>query len=222
MDAVILAAGKGERLDGIAAPYHKPLLVVNGKPLIRQCVDHVLDFADKIIIVAAPENALPISQVLSSDLLYENVEIIIQRKPKGPGDALMKGLNLASARETLVLMGDNVIHKGDVSKIAKQLAINVVGVATVPPTEENNRFTRLSGDLWIEKTPFTTAEHGRDAIIWLGPIKVDTDEMYEALRSYKLPPDSNEIPIGHLFNNLHDVVTVPVEAFDIGVPEALV
>ena len=38
MDVVVLAAGKNERLEGVVAPYHKPLIVLNGRPLIKSLV----------------------------------------------------------------------------------------------------------------------------------------------------------------------------------------
>jgi GTP:adenosylcobinamide-phosphate guanylyltransferase len=63
VDTVILAAGRGARLNGIAAPFHKPLLIVNGMPLIVQLVRaaHATfrgsDETARVVVVVAPENA---------------------------------------------------------------------------------------------------------------------------------------------------------------------
>lgn len=223
MDAVILAAGKGERLDGITAPYHKPLLVVNGQSLISQSVRHALRFANRVVIVVAPENALPITQVLGL-LSVSAIDIIVQPKPTGPGDALRRALRLCTQDETLVLMADNLLHADDVEKIAKAEDTNVIGVRTVYPSPDNERFTRYQPvhKVWVEKIPFNEDEQKAEALVWVGPIKVSTVEMRTALMLDRHIMESGEIPIGPYFNDLTDVKVEKVDAFDIGVPEALV
>lgn len=229
MDTVILAAGKGSRLDGIAAPFHKPLLVVNGQPLIRQCVELAERAAGpgSIIVVAAPENAAPISHVLNG-AGHGRVDMIIQREPKGPGHALLTGLKLVTTDQVLVLLGDNVVTYADVDKVVKAGTPNTIGVSLMPLAEAQ-RFTRLrkvdGGLKWVEKVPVTeddATDHGM-ATCWVGPCKVDTSKMEHAIRKDIGSGGviGREIPIGSLFNKLGDFGTVAVQSIDIGVPEAL-
>lgn len=230
MDTVILAAGRGTRLDGIAAPFHKPLLVVNGKPLIRQCVELADEAAGggSIIIVAAPENAAPISHVLNG-AGHNRVDMILQREPRGPGHALLTGLKLVTSNEVLVLLGDNVVSAADVKKVIEGRCSNVIGVNQMPMSEAQ-RFTRLrmvgESVKWVEKIPVTEDDDLKktgEATCWVGPVKLDSSKMEKAIRADISSGGmvGREIPIGPLFNKLGEFHTMQVSSIDIGVPEAL-
>lgn len=224
MDAVILAAGRGTRLDGIAAPFHKPLLVVNGKPLVRRCVEVAMETAGgEIVVVAAPENAAPIAHVLNGAGLG-NVDIIIQRTALGPGDALLTGMKLVTSDTMLVLLGDNVVSYEDVGRVVTAGYRNVIGVNSVPP-EQAEPFTRLRRRsdntlTWVEKVPVTDDDvYEGETTCWVGPIKVETTKMEKAIRKHTA--EKGEIPIGPMFNHLGDFYTIKVSSIDIGTPEAL-
>ena len=215
MDCVILAAGKGSRLDGITVPFHKPLLVVNGKPLISHVVDQAMQAGGDIIVVTAPENTLHISQVLGN----RDVTIIVQRVPSGPGAALELGLKLVKSNEVLVLMADNVLGDGDVEAVIGARG-NVVGTMNMPAYMAA-ALTWCGPNAWYEKK---MPEDDRTFIIaWLGPLKLITEEISGVLRRYeKWHATSVETPIGPLFNDLPTLpVTVGVNTIEVGTPEAL-
>jgi CTP:molybdopterin cytidylyltransferase MocA len=220
VEAVILAAGRGERLDGIAAAYHKPLLVANGRPLVQQAVDFAMQVGvQRPIIVVAPGNADPISQVLGD----RPVKMIIQRRPVGPGNALRIGLELVAPHEkTLVLMGDNLSHYADISKVCQ--ASYAVGVQLVNDAEAE-RFTWVKPDnTWVEKVRPTDADRepatGMVAA-WCGPLLIDGDT---ARDYYDMYPD-RQVAIGPWLNELipsgEQLHLVPVSTYDIGVQEAV-
>lgn len=219
MDAVILAAGRGSRLEGISAPYFKPLLVINGMPLIRSAVELSQRFAENIIIVAAPENAAPINHVAPQE-----AHMVIQRRANGPGDALYAGLRLCTSEYVIVLMADNVISPDDMQRVANQKG-NAVGVSWLA-AEEAERFTRIrSNGVWVEKVPVTEDDILESNMVscWVGPIKMNVEEIREAIRYWAQtqPVHNDNIPIGPLFNLISDVTPVEVSCIDIGVPEAL-
>jgi CTP:molybdopterin cytidylyltransferase MocA len=220
MDAVILAAGRGERLGGITPPYFKPLLVVNGKPLILQAVRLAHEAVDGVVtVMVAPENALPICQVLEHQPGLGGVRVVVQRTNLGPGATLRTALSLSEAPENLVLLADNVLTQRDVKEVAQYPAENVVGT-TMIPAHDAERFTRREiHNKWVEKTPVSNTLD--DAECWVGPIKVDTNEMESAIDRWMAQGHKTEVPIGPLFNDLTDVRTVNVSSIDIGVPEAL-
>jgi CTP:molybdopterin cytidylyltransferase MocA len=214
MDCVILAAGKGSRLDGITAPFHKPLLVMNGKPLISRAVDAAaLAGCNRVVVVVAPENALAISQVLGDRW----VRMLVQRKADGPGSALRLGLDLVTSDEVLILMADNMFASEDIDHVCRESG-NVVGTEWVP-ADIAARLTWLSGDRWVEKEPVTNGASHAQA--WVGPIKLVTREITNAIDGWLRPIDT-EMPLGPLFNSLATPVQcMPVQTIDIGVPEAL-
>jgi len=51
IDAVLMAGGKGERLRPLTDKTPKPLLEMNGKPIIDYCVDHILSYGIRNISV---------------------------------------------------------------------------------------------------------------------------------------------------------------------------
>jgi bifunctional N-acetylglucosamine-1-phosphate-uridyltransferase/glucosamine-1-phosphate-acetyltransferase GlmU-like protein len=225
MDTVILAAGKGSRLNGIAAPYHKPLLVVNGRPLIR----HAVEVAHRVtgrtpIVIVAPENALPISQVLEN----EPAKLMVQRTAHGPGHALLLGLEMVKEQTVLVLMADNVLTFADVQRVASQ-AKPAVGVQLVSP-HDAERFTRLRrnayGTLsWIEKVPIEEAdidESTGEVLCWVGPLLLHVETTHDALHRIVtgVREPSVEIPIGPPVLNAHEhIAQVAVSTYDIGAAE---
>jgi hypothetical protein len=236
VDTVILAAGRNTRLNGFVAAGHKPLLVVNGQPLIghaaRQglaAIEH--GWQERVIVVASPENAGVLSQVLPPE-----VDIIIQRFPYGPGDALLTGLMLARAEEVLVLMGDNITPDRCVEDV-RTVEGNVVGVCEIP-LELCERFTRWRSasvkdpteGTWVEKVPVDPRkdlwkQDGHQppfALAWLGPLKLRVEDVRRALESYRnTRREGEEVPIGPIFNHLRNVTRVPVTSVDLGTPEVL-
>ena len=224
-DTIILAAGRGERLNGITPPFHKPLLLHNGVPLVRNAAVLALQAgSENVIVVAAPENAHALSSVLP-----EGVHIVIQRSPRGPGDAVSLGLRLVETERVLILLGDNTLTKADMDEILQEEG-NAVGVSHMP-VQEVERFTRLRDDVWVEKVPIAEEDvtfiqrEVEYATAWVGPILVDTDHAYLWLEHWKQDAASRtgfktEIPLGAILNTTY-FKTVEVSSRDLGTPEAV-
>ena len=214
MDAVILAAGRGQRLDGIAAPFHKPLLVMNGKSLIVAAVDTAASLCGGVTVVVAPENASPISHVLGR----RPVHMVVQRFPDGPGDALLEGLRGGDSKYVLVLMGDNLIPFDDAARIVSQQGA-AIGVRELP-LEMAKRFTyyHKKAKRWFED-----GQPDESGLIttWCGPLKVDRQRARVILNAAR---NTTELKIGpHLdaiLGSSYDFVDT--ETVDVGVPESLV
>lgn len=220
MDAVILAGGKGSRLDGVMPPYWKPLMPVNAVPLINRIIGQVE--AQDIIrtfIVVAPENALQISQVIPPT---SHAILVVQRFATGPGDALSLALSLSQENEALVVMGDNLMPDTDVQAVcaARKASSFVIGTGTVETASEAARFTRIYDEgriieegpnvSWPGRSPFT---------VWCGPLILPVDDALEAIRRTE---DVGEKKIGtHLQYVEHQPVLVPCSAVDIGTPASL-
>jgi UTP-glucose-1-phosphate uridylyltransferase len=215
MDTVILAAGKGERLNGITPSFFKPLLVVNRKPLVTAAADYGLRYGN-VTVVASPDNAAAMTQVLPP-----NVKMILQRQALGPGHALQIGLQLVNTDNVLVLMGDNYFSQDDVEKVAVSRENgNIVGTEMIP-YDDVERYTYLDDSHWVEKTAPMTRTDTYQA--WVGPLRLRSHEIRKALEHSHadLRFEKDEMLIGPLFNILDDVRTVEVKTMDIGVPDAL-
>lgn len=224
MDTVILAAGRGERLNGIMPSFWKPLLVVNGLPLIRQSVQLAHNVGSKrVVVVVAPTNAGPISEVLAG----LNAMFVVQREPRGPGSALHIGLELTRDNKVMVLMGDNVLTLKDVSAVAEAEPFGI-GVQHLPPDSSVERFTRRTRNgIWVEKMRLAeqdvcgddSSTHGY-VEAWVGPITIDANAARIALAPSHAPEE--EIPIGPFLNDLcPGAQRVQVSSIDVGTPETV-
>ena len=210
--AIILAAGAGTRLKGFVPPYHKPLLIVNGKSLVSAAVQAVRDIVDDIVVVVAPQNAEPIVHVVHA--LGASVRYVIQPEANGPAEALDLGLEgLRLPDQAIVLMGDNTVNRTDIEEIVAQYADDNVICGRYMGYPEATRFTRvLADDTWHEGPPRPDHDLTRDVFVWLGPIKINVGDWFAT-------PNKKNL-IGPRFNYMNTQL-FEVDCSDIGVPEAL-
>jgi CTP:molybdopterin cytidylyltransferase MocA len=170
VDAIILAAGNGERVRGVTARGLKPLLLVEGEPLIARLVRQA-SVADRVTVVVSPLNAPHIVDVLEAKG-FDDVRYIVQPQATGPTDAMRRGLDTSRGALTLVVLGDNVVSDSDFAAIAQRQA-PAVGVRTFarddPRIEGLGR--RLSTGEWVEKCPLRNADTG---VVWAGLVLVET------------------------------------------------
>ena len=226
MVTVILAAGRGSRVERLVPPFFKPMMAVNGRPLISSAISEAGRIGStRIIVVAAPENAAALSHYLPSE---GPLRMVVQLRPTGPGDGLLLGLDLVRSSRVLVLMGDNVFGPSDVPSVAKgwhlagspnaEGADAVVGVRHL---DDPTAFTRLrSNGTWVEKTEALPEDfpEGRSKC-WVGPLAAKTEKLQDAIQRQSRN-DAGERAIGPALNRMEKVATVRVETYDIGIPEA--
>ena len=97
--AVILAAGRGGRL-GSKTP--KPLVKINGKPIIKHIVDTFLKFKNIKIIIVVKEGS-PIV-----NLLGDKCKFVFQNNPKGTSHAVKCALNyIKKYNQIFISVGDS-------------------------------------------------------------------------------------------------------------------
>lgn len=205
MDAVILAGGKSERLRGIVPPYHKPFLVVNGRSLLVTAVEEAQDVgANRIVVVATGENAMPVWQLVRD---MRRVSVVLD--DHGVGNALAVGLNVCREQRVLVLMSDNVFGKNDVSEVTAHNT--AIGVRKLP-ARLAQRYTRLVDQMWVEGGP-STEHYAADLLVWCGPLVVS--------RNHALAVLPGATSIGrHLGKICPNATLVATRTQDIGTPEA--
>jgi GTP:adenosylcobinamide-phosphate guanylyltransferase len=221
MGAVILAAGRGERLAGYAAPYMKPLLIVNGQPLIVQQMRNAMEVTDNITLVLAPENARFMIDLIQGamQLDWMNIEVVVQPWPgTSVTDALRRGL-WHQGGPCVVLMGDNVVPPLTVREMWDSVSrfhrCDVLVATQEMSWKDAERFTYRSAGIWWEKEVAAAADATEDlAEVWIGPLIIDSPaDFLEAMG------DSNSI--GTSFNRAGDVRTFSAKCVDVGVPEEI-
>ena len=243
MDAVILAAGRGQRMLGYSMPFFKPLLEVNGITLLAYAAEYAAAAgAEKTIVVVSPHNITQVKKVLEPYSSW--VQVVVQDEPRGPGHAALVGINaLGDSKRVMLLMSDNIMDQEKVVDMAVTTEIsnsNAVGTRTVPKTQAH-RFTRvrnrwsdgITRDLMYEFAEGAALEDSDFvdptaamplAVVWCGPVVMDTHRARNVL-SYawkERGQTAGELKIGPY---LTDILRYPthlfdVNAMDVGVPAA--
>jgi molybdopterin-guanine dinucleotide biosynthesis protein A len=233
MEAVILAAGRGQRMEGIAKPFYKPMLEINGIPLLRHAIEYALaGKCSKAIVVVSPHNVDYVSDTLS---LYSSfVELATQEEPMGPGHAALVGMSRVKSEKTMLLMSDNIMDHSAVAEMAEKArhgAASVVGIRRVPLTEAG-RFTRLhrgarGGYVYVEGEAVSDKDLWHDygcATVWCGPLIYDTATAIRVLRremdKKELSASSSELKLGPYLSEImcNPTELVDVRAMDVGIP----
>lgn len=145
MEAIVLAAGLGTRLRPYTLTTPKPLLPVQGRPIL----DWILAALPKSVsraIVVTHYLAEQVDTYLQQQKHIASFATVFQAKPRGTGDALMACRDQVTADRFLVLNGDDLYAARDLAKLADKPA----GLL-VHPVDEPRRygivFTRPDGTL---------------------------------------------------------------------------
>jgi len=120
MDAVILAAGFGTRLRPHTLTTPKPLLPVQGRPILDWIIG-ALPPVDRLIVVV---NYLSeqIEAYLGTQKHVRDWVTVKQEVPRGTGDALRVCAPHVKGDRLLVLNGDDLYGKADLAKLASKPA----------------------------------------------------------------------------------------------------
>lgn len=182
MQAVLLAAGRGERLRPITEHLPKALIPFWGKPFIGYVLDNLQGFVDEAIIVIDPGEE--IKRQLGDAHRDLALRYVHQDRPMGTGDALLQTRGMLDD-PFLVLLADTCPARETVAQIVRAGGDAVLTVIEVPDPENHPGVSLLNGflveELWTESS-FVDA----------GVFRFSSD-IYEVLEG--LPPISNELRV---------------------------
>ena len=116
MDAIILAAGVGKRLQPHTLTTPKPLLPVQGRPILDWIIG-ALPPVDRLVVVVN-YLAEQIEDYLAKQTHVRNWTTVRQKEPRGTGDALMSCKDSVTSDRVMVLNGDDLIGRADLAKLA--------------------------------------------------------------------------------------------------------
>ena len=114
--AVILAAGEGQRLRPFTITRPKTMLSIAGKPVLHYVVESLAQNGVRnIIIVVGYRKEQVYDYMGNGEQVGVNIEYITQEKQLGTAHALMRAKDIAGD-EFLVLPGDNLIESGTIAQ----------------------------------------------------------------------------------------------------------
>jgi dTDP-glucose pyrophosphorylase len=130
MEAVIMAAGLGTRLRPHTVTTPKPLLPIQGRPILDWALGALPSTVRRVIVVVH-YLAEQIEEYLRSQRHFTNWATVHQAEPKGTGDALRACRNCLDSDRFLVVNGDDLYGATDLEGLASCPA----GLLVQPVTE---------------------------------------------------------------------------------------
>lgn len=122
MKAVILCAGDGERLKPLTEMIPKPLILINGKPILFYILSSLPDKIDEVFIIIKEKHKNLFEQFLVDSQINLNIKFLFQdENKKGTYFALMTAKDFLLGQDKfLVLNGDDIFLKPDVENLIEK------------------------------------------------------------------------------------------------------
>ena len=121
MDAVILAAGLGTRLRPHTETMPKPLLPVQGRPILDWILGALPQEVEQVIVVVN-YLAEQIEEYMSRQRWFDRWSTVRQAVPRGTGDALQSCRSVVRADRIMVLNGDDLYGANDLKRLSERPA----------------------------------------------------------------------------------------------------
>lgn len=140
MQAVILAAGKGTRMDKLTKNKPKSLAMVSGKPIIEYSLSSLPDEIKKVHIIIGYEGD-KIKAHIGEKHGQIDINYIWQKELKGTG-AILDLIKPFVKDRVLILNGDDIYSKNELGKLLKHSY--AIGLAKKIP--EHNKYLSIKTD----------------------------------------------------------------------------
>ncbi|MFL5341278.1 MAG: nucleotidyltransferase family protein, partial [Gemmataceae bacterium] len=155
MDAIILAAGLGTRLRPHTLTTPKPLLPIQGRPILDWIVGALPAEVDRLVVVVN-YLAEQVEAYLRGQRHVADWTAVRQTTPRGTGDALMSCRGKVHSDRFLLLNGDDLYGAADLAKLLTRPA-GLLAYPVEEPSQYGIVFPREDGTLerLVEKPDMT-------------------------------------------------------------------
>ena len=138
MDALVMAAGEGRRLKPLTERWPKPVLPIDGRPVVATVVRELQAAGCEHVTVITGHLAEQVERLLGDGSAF-GIELRYARQPSpdGSADAVLRGLAAGAEPPLLITTADTVFRPGDVGHFAaafeKAGAPGAVAIRRNPP-----------------------------------------------------------------------------------------
>jgi hypothetical protein len=140
VQVVVMAAGEGRRLRPLTDRYAKPVLPIDGRPVIVSLLQEVRAAGIERVTVVTGHLAEQVEILLDGFPL--DLRFVRQPEPLGSADAARRGLQDAPA---VVVAADTVFSPGDIGRFAAGPGHAIAGRRNPPPTPPHRYALRVEG-----------------------------------------------------------------------------
>jgi glucose-1-phosphate thymidylyltransferase len=134
VEVIVMAAGEGRRLRPLTERYPKPVLPVDGRPVIVTLLQEVHAAGIERVAVVTGHLAEQVERLL--DGLPLDLRFVRQPDPLGSADAVRRGLRQIPA---VIVAADTVFSPGDIGRFAAVQG-SAIAARRDPPPDPPNRY----------------------------------------------------------------------------------
>ena len=184
LTAVVMAAGQGTRLRPLTERWAKPVLPIDGRPVLATLLRELASAGFEEVTVVTGHLADQVEALVEDGSPFRlRVSTVRQPEARGSADAVVRALDAGASGPLLVTAADTVFLRGDVGRVvaawAGTSAAGALGVRTagrgdqVPVRVQDGLVAELGG---------ASRDHSATPLWILG------EELAEGLRSVPGPP----------------------------------
>jgi CTP:molybdopterin cytidylyltransferase MocA len=167
VEAIVMAAGEGRRLRPITERWPKPVLPIDGRPVIATLLHELAGAGCERAWVVTGYLAEQVEELVTGCEPGLEIRFVRQPEPLGSADAVSRGLEAGASPPCLVSAADTVYSPGDVARLAASAEAAIAWRRSPPGAAlelEDGRVRRVPGagehfaaPLWVLTTE--VAEH---------------------------------------------------------------
>jgi dTDP-glucose pyrophosphorylase len=171
VDAVVMAAGLGTRLRPLTERWAKPVLPIDGRPVISVLLRELARADCTRVWVVTGHLAEQVEGLVGDGSAF-GVVVGFVRQPEalGSADAVQRALDAGARTPAVVSAADTVFRVGDVERFVRTFGAGddagAIAVRTEPGSGEGRRGVRRSGDRIVELWDNDPASVWTPAPLW--------------------------------------------------------
>jgi choline kinase len=158
--AIVMAAGEGRRLRPITEHWPKPVLPIDGRPVIVTLLRELADAGVERAIVVTGYLAEQVEALAADCDPRLDVRFVHQPEPLGSADAVRRALETGMQPPLLIAAADTVFRPGDIGRFARTFEAAAGAIAWRPGRATRSlgiENGRVVGILGPAETQHTTA-----------------------------------------------------------------
>lgn len=163
MKALILAGGRGKRLNEQSADMNKCMLPVNGRPVIEYSLDSAVATETDEIVIVVGYRAEDIINYLGNSYKGKKIRYVIQWEQRGLVHAMESAKSSLEGQDFLLMLGDEILinprHQQMIEKFKVESTFGYCGVLFVEDKEYIRKTYTIIQD--EEKTIYRLVEKPR-------------------------------------------------------------
>jgi UDP-N-acetylglucosamine diphosphorylase / glucose-1-phosphate thymidylyltransferase / UDP-N-acetylgalactosamine diphosphorylase / glucosamine-1-phosphate N-acetyltransferase / galactosamine-1-phosphate N-acetyltransferase len=118
VDAIVMAAGEGRRLRPLTERWAKPILPIDGRPVLGTLLRELAAAGVERATIVTGHLAVQVEAFLDDGSWAVELSFARQPRPDGSADAVQRALDAGARLPALVTAADTVYTQGDVARFA--------------------------------------------------------------------------------------------------------